>query len=41
MTYGNIQGTGVFNYSLCSDNIDYVLERPMNETDIGVIFTVT
>ncbi len=37
MAYGNTQGTGVFNYSLCSDNIDYVLERPMDET-IGVIF---
>ncbi len=38
MTYGNTQGTGAFNYTLCSDNIDHVLERPTNETDIGVIF---
>ncbi len=36
--YGNTQGTGAFNYTLCSVNIDYVLERPINETDIGVIF---
>ncbi len=38
MTNGNTQGTDIFNYTLCSDNIDRVLERPTNEIDIGVIF---
>ncbi len=41
VTYGNTQGTGAFNYTLCSDDIDHVLERSINETDVGVIFTVT
>ena len=42
MSYGNTLGTDVHCIIVCcSDNIDYVLERPMNETDIGVIFYVT
>ncbi len=43
MKYGKTQGTGAFNYTLCSDSIDHVLEKPTNETDLGVIlfFTVT
>ncbi len=40
MMYGNLVIHKVQAYltSLCSDNIDYVLGRPMNENDIGVIF---
>ncbi len=38
MMYGNTQGTGAFNHTLCSDNINYVLERHINEIDISVIF---